>query len=99
MNFWDPYFVAAAGPAPENYLLWDLPDNQHVQRIVAEMWGRGAVVGAVSHGASALINVMLDDESTSLVEGKELVSITTAEEAELLSAAGTKGGLNFTLKS
>ncbi|MEO1049711.1 MAG: type 1 glutamine amidotransferase domain-containing protein [Bacteroidota bacterium] len=57
----------------------DMPDNQSIQKAIAETYDRGAVVGAVCHGPVSLLNVTLSD-GTPLVQGKKITSFSNAEE-------------------
>lgn len=57
----------------------DMPNNQDVQKAIAETYDRGAVVGAVCHGPASLLNVKLKDGS-SLIEGKTISAFSNAEE-------------------
>ncbi len=59
--------------------MWDLPDNDDVQRAAREMYEDGKVVAAVCHGPAALVNVKLSDDRW-LVDGKTLSVFTDAEE-------------------
>ncbi|TFH87170.1 type 1 glutamine amidotransferase domain-containing protein [Billgrantia azerbaijanica] len=59
--------------------MWDFPDNPTLQRLTREAWEAGAVVGAVCHGPSALVNVRLTN-GRYLVEGREVSAFTDAEE-------------------
>ncbi|MBS1555025.1 MAG: type 1 glutamine amidotransferase domain-containing protein [Bacteroidetes bacterium] len=57
----------------------DMPNNQDIQKAIAETYDRGAIVGAVCHGPASLLNVKLKDGS-SLIEGKTISAFTNAEE-------------------
>ena len=57
----------------------DMPENEHVQRILADFYDRGDVVGAVCHGPVALLNVKLKDGSY-LVADKNVASFSNSEE-------------------
>ncbi len=59
--------------------MWDLPDDQNVQKAVRTMFEDGKVVAAVCHGPAAFVNVRLSDGSW-LVNGKTLSVFTDAEE-------------------
>jgi putative intracellular protease/amidase len=59
--------------------MWDFPDSPAVQRAVRQTRESGAVIGAVCHGPSALVNVRLAD-GRYLVEGHEISAFTDAEE-------------------
>ncbi|WP_083388973.1 type 1 glutamine amidotransferase domain-containing protein [Planococcus maritimus] len=43
--------------------MWDFPDNEELQRMTANIYEKGGVVGAVCHGPSGLLNVRLSDGS------------------------------------
>lgn len=57
----------------------DMPDNPTVQKILSDMYDKGAVVSAVCHGPVSLINVKLKDGSY-LVDGKKVTGFSIAEE-------------------
>ena len=41
--------------------MWDLPDNDELQNIAAQIYEADGVVGAVCHGPSGLVNIKLSD--------------------------------------
>ncbi len=57
----------------------DMPQNEVIQRTIAETYDRGAVVGAVCHGPVSLLNVNLKDGSP-LIKGKTIAAFSNAEE-------------------
>jgi len=57
----------------------DLPHDAHLQRLVAEVYTRGGVVGAVCHGPAGLVNVTIAGES--FLDGRHLTAFTNSEEA------------------
>lgn len=59
--------------------MWDLPDNPHVARIVADVHHRGGVVAAICHGPAGLVNVK-NFEGMHIVEGKRVAAFTDEEE-------------------
>jgi putative intracellular protease/amidase len=59
--------------------VWDFPDNLDLQKMVAEIYQNGGVIGAVCHGVSGLVNVKLEN-GKNLVDGKNLNSFTNEEE-------------------
>ncbi|MFT5891711.1 MAG: putative intracellular protease/amidase [Dokdonia sp.] len=60
-------------------LMTDMVDNPLVKKIIKEAYESEKIIGAVCHGPSALLNVILSDE-TNLLEGKKINSFTKAEE-------------------
>ncbi|WP_035091322.1 type 1 glutamine amidotransferase domain-containing protein [Aquimarina macrocephali] len=60
-------------------LMTDMVDNPLVKKIIKETYENEKVIGAVCHGPSALLNVILSDGSN-LLEGKKINSFTKAEE-------------------
>lgn len=58
--------------------MYDLPDNPHVQRLIADSLQAGKPVAAVCHGPACLVNVIIDGEP--LVKGKKLTAFTNSEE-------------------
>lgn len=74
VNNYDAVFVPG-GLAP----MVDMPENAELKKVIAEVYERNAVVGAVCHGPVSLLNVKLSD-GTYLVNGKNIASFTTEEE-------------------
>jgi putative intracellular protease/amidase len=66
-------------------VMFDLPGNPDLARIVRAVAGRG-VIGAVCHGPAALLDITLDD-GRSLVAGRRLAGFTNEEELFLMSDA------------
>ena len=60
-------------------LMTDMVDNPLVKKIIKETYENEKIIGAVCHGPSALLNVILSD-GTNLLEGKKINSFTKAEE-------------------
>jgi len=73
-NNYDAVFVPG-GLAP----MADMSENAELKKVIAEVYERNAVVGAVCHGPVSLLNVKLSD-GTYLVNGKNIASFTTEEE-------------------
>lgn len=59
--------------------MWDFPDSEGLQNIVANVYNTGGVVGAVCHGPAGLVNVELDN-GFRLVEGRRVAAFTNDEE-------------------
>lgn len=57
----------------------DMPQNEVIQKAIAETYDRGAIVGAVCHGPVSLLNVTLQD-GTSLIKGKTIAAFSNEEE-------------------
>jgi putative intracellular protease/amidase len=57
----------------------DLPHDEHLQRLVAEVYTQGGVIGAVCHGPAGLVNVTLDGQP--FLAGRDLTAFTNDEEA------------------
>ncbi|MEM8599565.1 MAG: type 1 glutamine amidotransferase domain-containing protein [Bacteroidota bacterium] len=76
------FFVGGYGGA------YDLADDPDVQRIARDVWEGSGVVGAICHGAPALINVVLTD-GTHLVEGRRLTGFSKPEDREVEETVGT----------
>lgn len=66
-------------------VMFDLPGNPDLARIVRAVAGRG-VIGAVCHGPAALLDITLDG-GRSLVAGRRLAGFTNEEELFLMSDA------------
>ncbi|MET8949951.1 type 1 glutamine amidotransferase domain-containing protein [Streptomyces sp. NPDC004393] len=74
--------------------MWDLPGDAALARLTRDVYEGGGVVAAVSHGAAALVDVRLSDNSR-LIDGKRLTAFTNAEE----EAVGLTAVMPFLLKS
>jgi putative intracellular protease/amidase/sugar lactone lactonase YvrE len=59
--------------------MFDLPDNQDLQRLLREFYEGGKIIAAVCHGPAGLVGATLAD-GTPLVKGKTLTSYTDSEE-------------------
>ncbi len=59
--------------------MWDFAQTDTVGKVVAEAYESGAVVGAVCHGPSGLLNAKLSSGDL-LVKGKRVNSFTDSEE-------------------
>lgn len=59
-------------------VMWDLPTDPDLARIVAATWGRGGVVAAVCHGPAALVGVKVDAQP--IVAGRRVTGFTNEEE-------------------
>ncbi|WP_026553507.1 type 1 glutamine amidotransferase domain-containing protein [Arthrobacter sp. H20] len=59
--------------------MWDFPDSEGLQKLVASVYNAGGVVGAVCHGPAGLLNVELEN-GLRLVEGKRVAAFTNDEE-------------------
>lgn len=59
--------------------MFDLPEAKPLQSLLARHYQQGGVLGAVCHGAAALVDVKLDDGSH-LVRGRAINAFTRAEE-------------------
>ena len=84
--------------------MWDFPVAQDLAALARDIYAAGGVIGAVCHGAAALVDLRLDDRSY-LVDGRRLTAFTNAEEEEAgmsrlvpfaLETALTARGARFT---
>lgn len=57
----------------------DLPHDPHLQALVADVYDRGGVIGAVCHGPAGLVNVTLDGRP--FLADRRLTAFTNDEEA------------------
>ncbi|SDL32675.1 type 1 glutamine amidotransferase domain-containing protein [Arthrobacter sp. ok362] len=55
--------------------MWDFPDSQCLQSLVASVYNAGGLVGAVCHGPAGLLNVELENRFR-LVEGRKVAAST-----------------------
>ena len=58
--------------------MYDLPDNPHVQRLIADSLQANNPVATVCHGPACLVNVTVD--GVPLVKGKKITAFTNSEE-------------------
>eukprot|EP01027_Heterolobosea_sp_BB2_P009336 GEZU01013771.1.p1 GENE.GEZU01013771.1~~GEZU01013771.1.p1 ORF type:complete len:229 (+),score=79.03 GEZU01013771.1:113-799(+) len=58
---------------------WDIPDNEAIASIAAQIYEAGGVVSAVCHGPIGLVNIKLSNGDY-LVKGKTVTGFTDAEE-------------------
>jgi putative intracellular protease/amidase len=59
--------------------MWDFPDSEGLQNLVASVYNAGGLVGAVCHGPAGLLNVELEN-GLRLVEGRKVAAFTNDEE-------------------
>jgi putative intracellular protease/amidase len=74
VNDYDAVFIPG-GLAP----MVDMAEDAELKKVIAEVYEKNAVIGAVCHGPVSLFNVKLSN-GTYLVSGKNIVSFTTEEE-------------------
>ncbi|MFB9329228.1 type 1 glutamine amidotransferase domain-containing protein [Paenibacillus aurantiacus] len=74
--------------------MFDLPDNERLQRLLREFYESGRIVAAVCHGPAGLIRATLSNGKP-LVEGKRLTAFTDSEER----AAGLDAAMPFLLET
>jgi len=70
----------------------DLPENDDLQTLIAEIYTDGGVIGAVCHGPAALVNVSIDGKH--ILDGRTLTAFTNREE----SMFGDKEGKYWSLE-
>lgn len=59
--------------------MWDFPESEGLQQLVANIYDRGGLVGAVCHGPAGLLNVRLAN-GVHLLSGREVAAFTNDEE-------------------
>lgn len=74
VNNYDAVFIPG-GLAP----MVDMPENAELKKVIADVYERNGVIGAVCHGPVSLLNVKLSN-GTYLVNSKNITSFTTEEE-------------------
>ena len=62
--------------------MWDFPQNEGIQRIGAEVYESGGVIGAVCHGPAALLGLHLSS-GESLIAGRVVSAFSNDEERAL----------------
>ncbi|MCP3751914.1 MULTISPECIES: type 1 glutamine amidotransferase domain-containing protein [Pseudomonas] len=60
-------------------VIWDFPDNIELQTLARRIFEAGGVVASVCHGAVALLNIKLSD-NTLLVKDREVTGFSNIEE-------------------
>lgn len=60
----------------------DLPDDKHLQQLLADFMEAGKVVGSVCHGPAAFVNVKLRSGDP-MVKDKKVTSFSNAEEKQV----------------
>lgn len=74
-------------------IMFDGPDNNHLQKLLADFSAKGRVVSAVGHGPAALTGAKLQDGSW-LVHGRKVTGFSNSEER----AAGKDKDVPFLLE-
>eukprot|EP01135_Chromosphaera_perkinsii_P003964 Nk52_evm7s265 gene=Nk52_evmTU7s265 len=59
--------------------MFDLPENEAIQKLCAAIYEKGGVVAAVCHGPCGLVNVKLSNGKY-LIDGKKVTGFTNSEE-------------------
>ncbi|MGP9781024.1 thiamine biosynthesis protein ThiJ [Arthrobacter sp. MYb224] len=59
--------------------MWDFPENEGLQKLVASVYDAGGLVGAVCHGSAGLLDVELKN-GLRLIEGRTVAAFTNEEE-------------------
>eukprot|EP01025_Chloroclados_australasicus_P055806 TRINITY_DN6850_c0_g1_i1.p1 TRINITY_DN6850_c0_g1~~TRINITY_DN6850_c0_g1_i1.p1 ORF type:complete len:236 (-),score=37.30 TRINITY_DN6850_c0_g1_i1:298-1005(-) len=59
--------------------VFDLPDNEKLQSLLATMYQQDKVISAVCHGPSGLVNAKLSD-GTPIIQGKNVAGFSNTEE-------------------
>lgn len=72
--------------------MWDFPRDETLARTAAAIYEHGGVIGAVCHGPSGLVPIVLSNGEP-LVKGKDVAAFTNDEE----EAAGLTGVVPFLL--
>ncbi len=75
----DPDAVDVVFVAGGHGTMWDLPDHEPLQQLLAGVYENGGVVAAVCHGPAALVNVRLSNGDY-LVNGHRVAAFTNEEE-------------------
>lgn len=68
-------------------VMWDFPENQHLQELARKIYEQNGVVAAVCHGVVGLLNIKLSDNRL-LLKDRQITGFSNIEEklAELESA-------------
>lgn len=62
--------------------MWDFAGNKDLQKLIAAVYDKGGVVGAVCHGPAGLLDVELEN-GLNLLDGRKVAGFTNAEEEEI----------------
>lgn len=60
-------------------VMYDMPENQILGKLLSEAWAQGKVVSAVCHGPGALLSAKTVDGDP-LIKGKKVTGFTNTEE-------------------
>ncbi|MGG0643786.1 type 1 glutamine amidotransferase domain-containing protein [Sporosarcina gallistercoris] len=63
-------------------VMWDYPEDAHLQNIASTIYQKGGVVSAVCHGSAGLVNIK-DAAGQPLIANKKVSGFTNTEEAAL----------------
>lgn len=75
----NPEDYAAIFYAGGHGAVWDLPSNEAIANIAAQVYENNGLVGAVCHGPAGIVNIRLSDGEY-LVSGKKVNGFTNEEE-------------------
>jgi putative intracellular protease/amidase len=89
----DPTQFAAIYFTGGHGVMWDFPNDQHLQRVAERIYAQGGVISAVCHGVSGLVNLK-DGQGQALIKGQNITGFSNRE--ELLS--GMKPQVPFLLQ-
>lgn len=76
-NEYDAFFVVGG-----HGVMWDLPNNPDVERILVSGFEQGKILAAVCHGPAALVNLHLSNDR-SLLQGRQITGFSNNEEATI----------------
>lgn len=65
---------------------WDIHQNHQINKIIAEVYENGGIIGSLGHGTSSLVNVNLSNGEP-LVKGKKLTCFASWFEKEIMTEA------------
>jgi len=74
--------------------MWDITENEEIEKIAVEIYEQGGIIGAVCHGVCGLVNIKLSNGKY-LIDGKNVTSFTNLEE----EAVGLTSVMPFLLES
>lgn len=67
------YFTGGHG------VMFDFPNNEHIQRAINDIYNHGGIVAAVCHGIAALLNVK-DENGRFFIDNREMTGFSNSEE-------------------
>ncbi len=78
----DPFSLSAVFFAGGHGAMFDFSSDKNIKNLIKSLFDNNGIVASVCHGASALVDIKMNDGSY-FVKGKNLTSFTNSEEKEI----------------